>query len=283
VRIGVHLPQFGKAAARGSVQLAATTAESLGFHDVWVSDHLVVPASQPRPLPEICDPLVTLSFAAAVTDRIGLGTSVLVAPQYPSPVALANSLASLDHLSGGRLILGIGIGWSRAEFDALGAGFDRRGARLDEILQILRKAWTEDPCSHEGGFYPSFSDIRILPKPAHPIRIWLGGLSEAAHDRAARLADGYAGVGLDPAEAQQLVTGLRARRPDESFSISMRIPMDGRRGGAETRELVHEYEVAGIEHLLFAPDRGEPGGDGIRGWINDTERLATGLGLIEGH
>jgi probable F420-dependent oxidoreductase len=283
VRVGVHLPQFGLAATPGSVQLAARKAEVLGFHDVWVSDHLIVPANQPRPWPEICDPLVTLSFAAAVTEHIALGTSVLVVPQYPSPLALANSLASLDHLCGGRLMLGVGIGWSRAEFDALGAPFDQRGARLDEILRLWRAAWTEDPCDHEGTFYPSFSDIHLLPKPAHPIPIWMGGLSESAQDRATRLADGYAGVGLTPIEARDLVTRLRARRPDESFTISMRIPIDDRRSAVQTQDLVHEYRLAGIQHLQFAPDRGEPGRDGIRGWLSETERLAEALDLIDGY
>ena len=116
MRIGVHLPQFGRAVATGGIQRAAVLAERLGFDDVWVSDHLVVPADQPYPAPFLYDPLMALAFAAAVTERIGIGTSVLVATQYTSPLATANSLASLDHLSGGRLTIGAGIGWSKAEY-----------------------------------------------------------------------------------------------------------------------------------------------------------------------
>ena len=121
MRIGIHLPQFGRAISIGGIQRAATQAEALGFDDVWVSDHLVVPADQSYPGPYLYDPLMALAFAGAVTTRVGLGTSVLVATQYPSPLAVANSLASLDYLSGGRLIAGAGIGWSQAEYEALGA------------------------------------------------------------------------------------------------------------------------------------------------------------------
>src|SRR5436190_730145 len=110
MRVGIHLPQFGRAATAGSVERAAKLAEDLGFDDVWVSDHLVVPAGQPYPSPYLYDPLVALSFAAAATSTVGLGTSVLVGPQYPSPLAVANTLSTLDHMSAGRLTLGIGIG-----------------------------------------------------------------------------------------------------------------------------------------------------------------------------
>ncbi len=113
MRIGIHLPQFGKAIAPGGVERAAREAEQQGYDDVWVSDHLVNPREQSYPAPYILDPLITLALAAGATERIGLGTSVLVGPQYTSPLALANSLASLDAASDGRLTVGIGIGWSK--------------------------------------------------------------------------------------------------------------------------------------------------------------------------
>src|SRR4029079_9092763 len=112
--------------------------------DVWVSDHIVHPAAQTYPSPHLFDPLVTLTWAAAVTEHVGLGTSVLVFPQH-NPLTLANTLASLDALSGGRVIIGAGVGWSAAEFEALGYRFEDRGARTDEILDLLRVAWREDP------------------------------------------------------------------------------------------------------------------------------------------
>src|SRR5207244_189081 len=135
---GIHLPQFGRAIATGGVEQAARLAEDLGYDDVWVSDHLIVPKDQAYPTPFLYDPLVSLSFAAAATSRVGLGTSVLVGPQYTSPLALANTLATLDFMSAGRLIVGIGIGWSKAEYEALHAPFNHRGARLDEMIDLFR-------------------------------------------------------------------------------------------------------------------------------------------------
>ena len=176
---GIHLPQFGRAAVAGGIERAAKHAEDLGYDDVWVSDHLVIPEGQAYPAPMLCDPLMSLAFAAAVTDTVGLGTSVLVGPQYTSPLALANSLASLDYLSDGRLTLGIGIGWSEKEYEALHAPFDHRGERLDEMIDLFRAAWHDDPATHQGRWY-SFTDIHVQPQPAHDVPIWVGGASEAA-------------------------------------------------------------------------------------------------------
>src|SRR5438093_11045227 len=129
-RYGIHLPQFGRAAVTGAIERAARQAEELGFDDVWVSDHLVVPEGQAYPAPHLYDPLMALAFAAAATDMVGIGTSALAGPQYPSPLALANSLASLDHLSGGRLTVGIGIGSSQTETEALTAEHSHRVVRV---------------------------------------------------------------------------------------------------------------------------------------------------------
>ena len=126
MRIGIHLPQFGRAASPDAIRDAARCAEELGFADVWVSDHIIVPAAQDYPSPYLFDPLMSLAWGAAATTTIGLGTSVLVAPQY-HPLWLANALASLDALSGGRLTVAVGVGWSEAEFDALGQPFHNRG------------------------------------------------------------------------------------------------------------------------------------------------------------
>src|SRR4029079_17236727 len=112
------------------------------------------------------------------------GTSVMVVPMH-HPLALANATSSLDALSGGRLILGVGVGWSEAEYDALDQDFTTRGRRMDEALEILQAAWTTDPTSFHGEFY-DFTDIRVQPKPAGPIPIWVGGSGPAARRRAAR-------------------------------------------------------------------------------------------------
>jgi probable F420-dependent oxidoreductase len=274
MRVGIHLPQFGRAITPGGTQQAAVLAEQLGFDDVWVSDHLVVPEHQSYPAPYLYDPLVCLSFAAAVTTHVGLGTSVLVGPQYASPLALANSLATLDSMSAGRLIAGIGIGWSQAEYEALHASWDHRGERLDEIIDLFRTAWRDDPATHDGRFY-GFRDIRLQPKPAHDVPIWVGGTSDAALERALTRGDGYHGIQVEPDAAAALVERIRARRPAEEFTISLRVGWDGT--GAAAADLnAHRdaYEAAGVQHLLVAPGRGD-----LATWLAEMHTIATTLGL----
>jgi probable F420-dependent oxidoreductase len=273
VRVGIHLPQFGRAAIAGAVEQAAPLAEELGFDDVWVSDHLVVPKDQPYPSPYLYDPLIALTFAAATTSAVGLGTSVLVGPQYPSPLALANSLATLDNMSRGRLTVGLGIGWSAAEYEALHAPFDHRGARLDEIIDLFRTAWRDDPATHHGRFY-SFSDVRVLPKPAHEIPVWVGGRSDGAFRRATTRADGFHGVGHGPEDAKALVERLRASRPDDAFTISLRVPWDGDMEPDEIRAQFEAYAAAGVQHLMIAPERGY-----AESWLAGMRTLASVLDL----
>lgn len=273
MRVGMHLPQFGRAAVAGAVEQAAQLAEELGFDDVWVSDHLVVPKDQSYPSPYLYDPLIALTFAAATTSAVELGTSVLVGPQYPSPLALANSLASLDNMSRGRLTVGVGIGWSAAEYEALHAPFDNRGARLDEIIDLFRTAWHDDPATHGGRFY-SFSDMRVLPKPAHDIPVWVGGRSDGAYVRATTRADGFHGVGVGPEDAKALVERLRTSRPD-AFTISLRVPWDGNTMEPdEIRAQFQAYGTAGVQHVVIAPERGY-----ADSWLAGMRTLASVLDL----
>src|SRR5690348_15231346 len=136
MRIGSHLPQYGRVASSDAIGRAAQHAEALGFSDVWVSDHILHPAAQDYPSPHLYEPLLTLAWAAASAPAIGLGTSVLVLPHH-NPLELANALASLDALSKGRLTVAAGVGWSAAEFAALGVSFHDRGRRMDEIIDLL--------------------------------------------------------------------------------------------------------------------------------------------------
>ena len=136
MRLGVHLPQYGRAASPEAIASVAVRAEELGFADVWVSDHVAIPASQGYPSPYLFDPVLTLGWAAAATSRIRLGTSVMVVPQH-HPLQLANQLASLDRLSGGRLTLGAGVGWSKAEFEALDQDFDFLANSDHEVGQFV--------------------------------------------------------------------------------------------------------------------------------------------------
>jgi probable F420-dependent oxidoreductase len=272
MKIGIHLPQFGKAIVAGGVQRAAREAEQQGFDDVWVSDHLVIPKEQPYPAPYILDPLQALAFAAAVTDRIGIGTSVLVGPQYPSPLALANSLASLDAMSGGRLTVGIGIGWSKREYDALGGHFDHRGARLDEMIRMFRTVWDNSTADFEGTYYPSFEQIRVLPPPAHRIPIWIGGSSPGALQRATQ-NDGWHAMGPNAEELRPIVQQLRQQRPDDEFVISMRVAWDvTSKDASEMADEAAALREVGVGSLHVSPDRGD-----IDTWMQGQEKVATAL------
>jgi probable F420-dependent oxidoreductase len=257
VRIGIHLPQYGRAAGPEAITHAARLAEELGFADVWVSDHVAQPAAQDYPSPYLFEPLLTLGWAAAATDSIGLGTSVLVAAQY-HPLWLANATASLDALSGGRLRLTVGVGWSEPEFRALGQDFSTRGRRTDEILEVLRACWESDPTTYEGAFY-RVEQMRVLPKPAHRIEIWIGGSSDAAYRRAAVHGSGFQLIGLDPDSVVEPVARLRREHPDPSaFTIALRTGWDPL--GMDPQQILDEYEgfrEAGIQHIVCAPWRSD--------------------------
>ena len=188
MRFGIHLPQYGRAAGADAITRAARLAEEVGFDDVWVSDHVVQPAAQDYPSPYLYDPFLTLTWAAAATTTVGLGTSVLVVPQY-DPLWLANATASLDALSGGRLRLGVGVGWSEGEFAALGKSFHDRGARTDEILEILQAAWSTDPTSYRGKHY-AFEEAGVQHVVAAPWRTTADDWLESVRRLAALLGLG---------------------------------------------------------------------------------------------
>src|ERR1700693_2870597 len=188
MRVGIHLPHIGRKAGPEAIRRAAIQAEELGFDDAWTSEHIIIPKGAPYPPSALFyDPVLTLTWAAAYTSRIGLGTSVLVLPMR-HPLPLAKELATLQNLSGGRLILGAGVGWLEAEFDALGIPFRERGRRMDEGIAMMRAVWSEDPVSFPTRVIPAIiANMRSLPKPEQPIPIWIGGRSEPALNRALRL------------------------------------------------------------------------------------------------
>lgn len=273
MQYGIHLPQYGRVANADAITRAARHAETLGFAHVWVSDHTVHPAAQSYPSPHLYDPLVTLTWAAAATERIGLGTSVLVVPQH-NPLELANALASIDNLSGGRLTVGAGVGWSEAEYRALGYDFHDRGDRMDEILDLLRQAWRDDPVTFDGKHY-AFDDIRFLPKPAHPIPIWIGGSVEAAFRRAVTKGDGFQAVGIKPEEAGPIVERLRRDRPEPEFVISTRTGWDPQ--GMDPDEIRAEreaFEAAGVQYVVAAPWQRD-----TDAWLRSMDLLAEVVGL----
>src|ERR1700720_811780 len=172
MQLGIHLPHAGEQATPEKIRRAAMRAEDLGLDDVWVSEHIIVPrASFPRS-PLFFDPVLSLTWAAAVTKRVRLGTSVLVLPMR-HPLPLAKELATLQSFAEGRLILGAGGGWLEAEFAALGSPFHERGRRTDEGIAMMRAVWSDDPISFPSRTIPAvIDDMRMLPKPEKPIPIW---------------------------------------------------------------------------------------------------------------
>jgi probable F420-dependent oxidoreductase len=257
MKFGIHLPQAGPAATPSAVRAAAKQAEDLGFSDVWVSDHLVVPKGTPYPPSAyILEPLITLAWAAAATERVGLGTTVLILPMRP-PVLLAKMLASLDLLSGGRLTVGAAGGWLKEEFDALGVPFDERGIRTDETIDIMRRCWTEDPID---AYAPTIGaklvQIRAKPQPGRAIPIWIGGHSEPAYRRAVEVGDGWHGGFQPPDRTAAIVARLRRDRPEPTFTLSMRTRWDALRDDSDEilREL-EQYMEVGVQHVVAEPSQ----------------------------
>jgi len=266
MRLGIHLPQYGRASSPDAITRVARRAEELGFADVWVSDHVVVPADQGYPSPYLFEPLLTLGWAAAATERVRLGTSVLVVPHH-HPLSMANSLASLDKLSGGRLTVGVGVGWSTGEFAALDQEFATRGARMDEALEIYRAAWETDPVTHHGAHY-GFADMKLQPKPEARVPIWVGGRADVAVRRAAR-HQGYQGISTSPEEMAALVGRLRDAGAGDDFVVSYRTGWDP--NGMEPSQISEEaeaYAAAGVHHVVSAPWRST-----TEEWIDSMEKL----------
>jgi probable F420-dependent oxidoreductase len=268
MQLGIHLPHIGRKAGPAAIRRAAEQAEALGFADVWVSEHIIVPkdAAYP-PSPSFYDPVLTLTWAAAFTKRVRLGTSVLVLPMR-HPLPLAKELATLQNLSEGRLVLGAGVGWMEAEFAALGAPFRERGRRMDEGIALMRAVWTDDPVTFASRWIPAVvNEMRMQPRPVAPIPIWIGGSSEPALKRAARL-DGWHGSRVTPEAAPALVQYLRTARPEPAFTISLRLRWDSAHAD-RIRSDIAAYAAAGVQHILLEPMERE-----LDAWLHAVEEAA---------
>jgi probable F420-dependent oxidoreductase len=291
VKLGVHLGNNGSSATAHSLATLAARAEELGFDSVWTSDHVVIPSSiageQPAGRPGVYDPaelqnyweaFSVLSFVAGMTKRVELGVTVIVVPQR-DPVLFAKQWATLDQLSGGRTILGVGVGWNREEFEALGFGdnFDRRGAATDEAIQVYRALWnTDGDVSFDGSIY-TFAPIRFLPKPARPggPPIWVGGSARPSIRRAAQYGDNWhpirASVDDLKAGTAQLHEQLArfGRKPaDVTLSMTVTAFPPGQRPDGSSRDYVlagdpdasaaklRRYADAGVKHMVVNCTRG---------------------------
>ncbi len=277
MHFGVGLPHFRKVASTEAIVTVAQRAEALGFDSVWVSDHIVVPHSAlPRFGEVFFEAFTSLAYVAGITRKVRLGTSVIILP-YRNPLFMAKALATLDVLSGGRLIVGAAVGWLVEEFEALGVPFSERGARSDEALRVMRALWTEAEPEFEGKFF-RFAGIKAEPKPLqkpHP-PIWIGGSSPAALKRAAEFADAWhpshRPLEEVAAGAKKLKELVRARgRDSKSLEITARVPlrvvMNGK--AQEPRPLlvgtpeeiiegIGKYKEAGVTGFMFDTCYGNP-------------------------
>lgn len=240
----VVLPDESPAMAPGTLVALAETAERLGYRTLYLPDHLLPPAPYGDTYGGVYEPLVTLAHVAARTSTIRLGTSVLVLP-LRSPFVVAKQVATLDRLSGGRAVLGVGVGWDRAEFAAVGADFATRGARTDEDIALLRHLFRDGGPFH-GRFHHVDKGV-FAPVPDRPVPIMVGGTSEAALRRAAALADEWQGFAMDAAGFARCAARLRelSERPPR---LGTRLAWRG--GSGELKRTVdeaHALEAAGAD------------------------------------
>jgi probable F420-dependent oxidoreductase len=279
MRVGLHVLGIGTGAQPEVIRAVAVAAEAAGFATLWWGEHVVLvdrPASRypysdngriavPADA-DWLDPLLGLSYAAAVTTRITLATGVLLLPEH-NPVLLAKQAATLDVLSGGRFTLGIGIGWSAEECAALGVPFARRGARAAEYVAAMRALWSEDVASFHGEF-TSFEAVRVNPKPvrARRIPVVAGGNSDGALRRAAAFADGWYGFNLTMAEAVDriaVLAGEARRRGRDPSGLSTAVALtDG------DPAMLPDLNRAGLTELVVVaappPDPAD-----VTSWVTD--------------
>lgn len=270
MRIGAKLPNSGPLPMEIGIPRMARVLEDAGFDSLWVSDHVVMPAEIRSAYPFApdgratwststpwVDALVALALAAAVTERAELGTAVLVLP-LRNPVEFAKQTASIDVASGGHLTLGVGAGWLREEFEALGASYERRGPRLVEWIEIVRSCWTGRTVERVSDDYRLPADVICQPTPAHDIPVLIGGHARPALRRAGTVADGWLGhqsaTALDVEELARAISAVREARGDaEPGRIVVRIVDSAGRSEVVARRLP-ALARAGVDDVIVDVD-----------------------------
>ena len=267
--IGCHLPNQGPLAIGEAVTTFAREADRRGIASLWVSDHVIFPRTATGSYPggrfphppdkPYLEPVVVLAAAAVCTTRARLGASVFILG-HRHPVVMAKMLTSIDALSQGRLICGVGVGWWKEELEILGVPFHRRGRQADEILKVFKALWSDDNPSFEGEFF-RFRDIGFAPKPVqkpHP-PLWVGGDSPGAFRRVVTLGDGWHATSKTPAEFADALTRLRAaadtaRRRFETIELSLRYALRDELLAKGAQAVVDElaaYKRLGLSHILL--------------------------------
>ena len=288
--IGCHLPTQGAVATREALFTFCREAEAREIASLWVSDHVVFPRTEtgehpggPFPFPSdmaYLEAVVALSAAASVTERARLGASVFILG-HRHPVVMAKMLSTIDVLSGGRLICGVGVGWWEEELSLLGVPYRQRGRQADEMIKVFKTLWTDDHPSFEGRFY-TIPDVGFSPKPLqkpHP-PIVVGGDSPGAFKRTVELADGWHATAATPEQAAAALDRLRgaaetAGRPFESIALSIRFNVKAAPGSARSRrqEIVDRlaaYKALGFGEVLLDFRR-----DTLGEMLDDLDAVAT--------
>lgn len=261
------LPNESAAVEPRRIVELAREAERLGFDTVWLPDHLLPPSDFGATYGGVYEPLVLLGAIAAATERIRLGTSVLVLP-LRDPFLLAKQTATLERLAPGRVILGVGVGWDAAEFAALGADFTDRGRRTDEALRLIRHLHTTGAGPFEGQRF-GFDTGVFEPRLGAPVPVMVGGGSDAALRRAARYAEVWQGVNLSAEAFADRVATLRALT-DRPVRVGMRVGAPDEETLVVARRQAREFVAAGAQHVAVWPG-------GVQGWVRRLTAFRDGM------
>jgi probable F420-dependent oxidoreductase len=265
---GLMLPGSGPVATSEALLSVATLAESLGFDSLWVTDHIAIPGRSTSAYPysvdhkppwpstiAYLDAFTVLGWVGAVTSRVRLGTSVIVLPMRP-PLIVAKTVGTLDYLTGGRMILGVGAGWLKEEFDLLGQPFAGRGRRMKEAIGVLRACWASDPVAFDGDFF-RLAAFGMDPKPPQGARLPVlgGGEGDVALRRVAEVCDGWHPLNLTPDQYGERLPALeryvaRAGRSMDDLLLTARPG----RNVSWTPALVSQYAALGVRHLVADVD-----------------------------
>lgn len=297
MKFGVNILNFGPEASFESLRAWAVGAQSLGFHFVMISDHVAVtPDVQAQYPTPFYDPFTVLAWLVGVIG-IELGTTVTILP-YRHPLLTARLVANLDQISGGRFLFGVGVGWAKEEFAALGIPFDRRGAISNEYLEVIRACWTQDVVSYAGEFV-RFERVHTGPRPERRPPVWVGGSSEGALRRAVRLGDAWHPIrprlswlketGLPRLRQLAQSEGKAAPRfcPRLNLRFSERsLPESERTAGQGSEEQVRadlrELAALGAEYILFDTFSGDASQPQLEPGFRQLERLALSVIDLEG-
>ena len=275
MKFGLRYCNTDKYAANTALAVELVQAgEEAGFESAWTVEHTVIPSGYESVYPYsesgkiaggaedliLPDPLIWMAHMAGATERIKFGTAILILPQH-SPVVCAAQVATLDYMSGGRALLGIGVGWLKEEFDAIGAPFERRGVRTDEYVAAMRALWANDCASFEGEFV-QFRDTYCLPRPINgSVPIIVGGDTDYAARRAGRLGDGYFPARDTPQERIDLArrTAEECGRDPDALEITMPMPEDpddipNMKARGVDRLVVPVTAMAGMPTLIDSPE-----------------------------